>query len=182
MDIRSDEWRSLLIDKVVPAALAKGYQGFFLDTLDVAQYLETRDPLKYGGSVLAAKYFIKELRTRYPRIYIVVNNALPLVEAAAGDIDGAVVEDLYTRCDPAATHCGPTPAEVSRTKEEALARFHQRTGKPVFVLLYSGLRERGAGWVLKAVRRSLKEGFLPYLAAPALDRLGEIAPQGKAPK
>ena len=57
-----------------------------------------------------------------------------------------------------------------------LLRWKERTGKPVFVLLYSGLRERDSRPLRKAVRRCLKNGFFPYLALPSLMSLGRVAP------
>ena len=176
VDIRSDAWRRLLLKEVVPKALAKGYDGVFLDTLDTAEYLQSRDTAAYAGSMDAAKGLVEALRAQYPDKLILLNNALPLLEGLADAADGVVVEDLYTRCDPHAKACVPTPHEVSAAKEAALSRWKERTGKPVFVLLYSGLRERDSPPLRKAARRCLKNGFFPYLALPSLMSLGRVAP------
>ncbi|MEK7746349.1 MAG: endo alpha-1,4 polygalactosaminidase, partial [Elusimicrobiota bacterium] len=176
VDMRSDAWRRLLLDEVVPKALAKGYDGVFLDTLDTAQYLQSKDTAAYAGSMDAAKGLVEALRAQYPDKLILLNNALPLIEGLADAADGVVVEDLYTRCDPQAKACVPTPPEVSAAKEATLLRWKERTGKPVFVLLYSGLRERDSRPLRKAVRRCLKNGFFPYLALPSLMSLGRVAP------
>ena len=176
VDIRSDAWRRLLLKEVVPKALAKGYDGVFLDTLDTAEYLQSRDTAAYAGSMDAAKGLVEALRAQYPDKLILLNNALPLLEGLADAADGVVVEDLYTRCDPHAKACVPTPEDVSAAKEETLSRWKERTGKPVFRLLFSGLRERDSPPLRKAARRCLKNGFFPYLALPSLMSLGRVAP------
>lgn len=179
VDIRSLEWRNLLLDVVVASAAAKGYRGVMLDTIDVAAYFESSAPTRFAGSVDAALGFVLELRRRYPGLVIVMNNGLPLLDRAGAAIDGVLVEDLYTRCHPEPGPCGPTPEAVTLSKEAVLKRFRETTGKPVFVLLYSRLKDRRTPWVRRAVERARKAGFTPYLTSPSLDRLGTVDPGGR---
>ncbi|MBI5202256.1 MAG: endo alpha-1,4 polygalactosaminidase [Elusimicrobia bacterium] len=176
VDLRSPEWRSLLHDRVISDALYKGYEGVMFDTLDTAEYFESSAPVKFAGSVDAAAAFIREVRAKNPTIAIVVNNGISIAEAVAPDIDGLLVEDLYTRCLPQYSECGPTPREHSFEKEKRLKEFVRKTGKPVFVLLYARLEEREKGWLKNAVRRSRENGFRPYVASPTLERYGRIDP------
>lgn len=176
VDLRSEEWRNLLLDVVVASAVAKGYRGVMLDTVDVAGYLESSAPARFAGSVQAAAGFIYTLRGRYPQLAIIMNNGLPLLDRVADAIDGVLVEDLYTRCHPEPGACGPTPSGVAREKEAVLKRFREKTGKPVFVLLYSRVQDRDARWVRRAVERARTAGFYPYLTSPSLDRLGTVDP------
>ena len=46
VDVRSDVWRNLLLNDIIPSILKNGYQGIFLDTLDSAEALERQDPVK----------------------------------------------------------------------------------------------------------------------------------------
>lgn len=176
VDLRSKEWRTLLGDKVIPGALTHGYQGVMLDTLDVAEYLESKDPVRFKGSMQAAADFVIALRKSRPNAVILVNNALPLLDRIGAAIDGVVVEDLYTRCIPKEKTCRPTPSETSAAKEKALKAFQEATGKPVFVLLYANLKQNDARWIRDAVRRTRRNGFRPYLTPPSLTRLGRIDP------
>lgn len=174
VDLRSPEWRSLLIDEVAPRALAKGYDGFFLDTLDTAAYLEWKDPRAFAGSRDAAVTLVLELRRRFPKAPIVVNNAFDLLPRLEAAIDGALAEDVHTRYDFAAKAYGPTPEEEGAPKEAALAAFRERTGKPVFVIVYAadpGGAEAAAG---AAKARAL--GFFPYATEVGLDRPGRVDP------
>lgn len=175
VDVRSAEWRKLLIGTAVPAALAKGYQGVMLDTLDVAEYFESSAPARFAGSLDAAAGFVLDLRAARPDALILVNNGLPLLPRIGPAIDGVLVEDLYTSCLPSET-CRPSAPAVRDAKEAALTAFAKATGRPVFVLVYARLSQRGERWVKNAVRRARQKGFLPYVADPNLERLGAVAP------
>ncbi len=175
VDVRSAEWRKLLIGSVVPAALAKGYQGVMLDTLDVAEHFESSAPARFPGSLDAAAGFVLDLRAARPDALILVNNGLPLLPRIGPAIDGVLVEDLYTSCLPGQI-CRPSAPAVRDAKEAALTAFVKATGRPVFVLVYARLGQRRERWVRSAVRRAREKGFLPYLADPALERLGVVAP------
>ncbi|MBI3298169.1 MAG: endo alpha-1,4 polygalactosaminidase [Elusimicrobia bacterium] len=175
VDLRDPAWRAE-VGLAVSSAMAKGYDGVFLDTMDVAEYLESSAPARFIGSVDAAAGLLIELRAKHPSALILLNNGLALLEKGGGAIDGVMVEDLYTRCMPGTTPCGPSPKSESRAKEERLLRFSKRTRKPVFVFLYSRLGERSARWVRRAVARGKKLGFFSYLSSPTLDRLGLVDP------
>lgn len=175
VDVRDPAWRAE-VELAVSSALAKGYHGVMLDTLDVAEYLESSAPARYAGNVAAAADLVLGLRAKHPSAVILLNNGLALLDRAGPAIDGLMVEDLYTHCMPGTTPCGPSPEAESRTKEEVLRRFAKATGKPVFVFLYSRLSERRSRWVGKAVKLSLSNGFHPYLSSPTLDRLGIVEP------
>src|SRR5690348_14472497 len=47
LDFRRPEWTSLVLDRLVPRALERGFTGLFLDTLDDAEFLESQDPVRY---------------------------------------------------------------------------------------------------------------------------------------
>jgi uncharacterized protein (TIGR01370 family) len=176
VDLRSEEWRKILLDTVIASAAARGYDGVMFDTIDVASYFESSAPARFAGSKDAAAQLILELRRARPDFLIVVNNGLDLLDRIGPAIDGLVVEDVYTRCRGAdAESCGPTPEPETAGKEAILSAF-AKTGKPVFLPLYSSLAQRDSRWMRKALRRAKAKGFLPYLAAPSLERLGTVAP------
>lgn len=174
-DLRDPAWRTE-VELAVSSALAMGYDGVMLDTLDTAEYLESSAPARFAGSVAAAGDLLHSLRAKHPSAVILVNNGLALLARAGTVIDGVMVEDLYTRCMPGDEPCGPASRASAREKEARLQRFARATGRPVFVFLYSRIGERRSRWVRKAVERSRRSGFFPYLSAPTLDRLGLVDP------
>lgn len=175
VDIRSSEWRALLISTVIPAALARGWQGVMLDTLDTSEYFESSAPARFSGSVEAAAGFVRELRAAHPGIVIVVNNAFPVLEKAEGAIDGVLVEDLYTRCAPGKA-CLRSPGSEAKPREEFLKKYTARTGKPVLAIVYAHPGEMKSRLVSDSVKRARKAGFSPYVGGPTLERLGSVDP------
>lgn len=176
VDMRSEEWRRLIFDTMIPPMLAKGYKGVMLDTLDVAGYFESSAPARFPGSRAAAVDLILEMRLRHPDLIILPNNGLDILPRVEGAVDGVVVEDLYTHCPSGDGPCTATPASRRDEKEKVLIEFRRRTGKPVFVFIYSRLSERHDPFVTRAVKRALSHGFFPYISSIHLDRLGVVAP------
>ncbi|TBR25627.1 hypothetical protein EPO15_01870 [bacterium] len=174
VDPRSPEWLEL-VDAQVSSALAKGFDGVMFDTLDVAEYLESKSPERFPGAVQGAADLVLEIRRRHPEALLVMNNGLALLDKAGSALDGLVVEDLYTECMPGDKPCGPSKPESTAAKEPVLERF-RASGRPVFVLLYSRFAERRSKWVRRAAARSRQKGFFPYLSSPTLERLGVVDP------
>ena len=179
VDIRDLKWRKLIVDKVVSNALAQGYDGVMLDTIDTAQYFESSAPARFAGSMAAAVSLVKELRTRYPSMVLLVNNGLPLLDEIGEAIDGVMVEDLYTFCLPQSAECVKTKKQIMREKEEVLLAFKEKTKKPVFVFIYIELLKRDGRLARWAVKRARKLGFVPYLSGASLELLGDVDPHRK---
>lgn len=173
VDIRSKVWQTLLRDRIVPAILKKGYDGLFLDTVDTAAYLEEKDPKKFHASREAMIGFIRSLRRKYPKAMIVPNNGLEILDAIAQDVDGVVVEDLYTRYDFEKKASVKTPGEVTTSKEAVLDRFRRTTGKPVFNILYAPSLDSPIA--KEGIRRSESKGYQWYVAPIDLMTVGNIA-------
>ncbi len=136
VDIRSTDWQDLLIQQILPSILNQGFDGFFLDTVDTALYLQEKDPVKYSHSQEAMVNFIKKIRASFPKALIVPNNGLEMLPEIGKNIDAILVEDLYTRYDFNNKTVIATPTEVSLTKEKMLDKFTHDFHKPVLALLY----------------------------------------------
>ena len=67
-DLRHPAWRAVLIERMIPAILAKGYDGLFLDTLDNAEAMERADPAGNAGMVDAAVALVQAIRSSFPSI------------------------------------------------------------------------------------------------------------------
>ena len=99
IDIRSIEWQNLLVEKIIPRILKKGYHGLFFDTIDTPIYLEERNPKKFKGSVEALAYLIHRIRKKYPEIILISNNGLRAIEHFGTHIDIFLIEGLNTTYD-----------------------------------------------------------------------------------
>ncbi|HCU23761.1 MAG TPA: hypothetical protein DF383_01990 [Deltaproteobacteria bacterium] len=170
VDLRSQEWQNLLLKQIIPPILAQGYQGLFLDTLDTAAYLESKDPVKYAGSKRAAVEFVKRLKQQFPGIEIFPNNALELLADYGDAISGVVVEDLYTRYNFQKKISDATPAVESREREKKLDEFTQRFHKPVLNILYA---DPETPLAKTGIEKSESKGYHWFLTDIGLSRIGD---------
>lgn len=137
VDVRSVAWRDLLLNDIIPALFAQGYQGLFLDTVDTASYLEDREPKRFKGASTALLNLVRDIKKRHPDQTLLLNNALDHLPQLGDTIDGVVVEDLYTRYDFATKRYLRTRPEDDAVKEGWLDAFNKGAGKPVYVIIYA---------------------------------------------
>lgn len=172
VDIRSPEWQNILVNRLIPQILDKGYDGLFLDTIDVPIMLEREDPKKYGNSAKALVNLVRTIKQKYPKTGIIPNNGLEVLDQIAPFVDGILVEDLYTRHDFATKKSSPTPEQDSLYKEAFLDRFLKNSSKPVLNILY----EKSAETELAdyGIKRSTLRGYSWYLTTVDLMIIGTI--------
>ena len=99
VDMRSKKWVSVLLDHVAPSILASGFDGFFLDTVDNAEYLESLDPVSNAGMEEAAKQIILDLRARFPNAKIMMNRGYAVLPDVGRQIDYLLAESVYSSFD-----------------------------------------------------------------------------------
>ena len=74
VDIRNPLWKKIVLEKKIPKILGKGFNGFFLDQVDVALALEIKNPKKYARMKVAAIDLIKSIKESFPDKKIMLNN------------------------------------------------------------------------------------------------------------
>jgi uncharacterized protein (TIGR01370 family) len=94
VDLRTGAWRQMVLEQLVPAILAQGFDGLFLDTLDDAATLEQADPKRNEGMVKAAISLIRALHERYPTVPLMLNRAYDVGVAVAPVLDAVLAESL----------------------------------------------------------------------------------------
>jgi len=99
VDMRSKKWVSVLLDRIAPSILASGFDGFFLDTLDDAEYLESLDSVNYAGMKEAAKQIVLALRARFPNAKIMMNRGYAVLPEVGKQIDYLLAESVYSSFD-----------------------------------------------------------------------------------
>lgn len=91
LNLADSTTRSILLDKVVPNIMSKGYDGLFLDTVDdVAPYTE-RSHLQPRMVDI-----ITQIRKAYPDAFIIQNAGLFLLDQTHHFIDAVLIEDVAT--------------------------------------------------------------------------------------
>ena len=94
LNLEKQEVRSVLIDRVLPEVMIKGFDGLFLDTIDaVAPYTERRELEPYMVEL------IQGIRIQHPDITIIQNAGLFLLEETRRSIDAVLIEDVASGYD-----------------------------------------------------------------------------------
>lgn len=172
IDIRNPVWREYFIHTLVPQVLAKGFDGIFLDTIDSAIDLEEQDPEKYAGMKLAAVQLIQELRQAYPNIKLLMNRGFPLLPDVAKNIDYVLAESARVEHNftTGKNKYFPQPDYDSVVRLLKAAK-KQNSHLQVLTLDYWYMNRNHAPTIRKIYAEQRKNGFIPYVADPALMRL-----------
>jgi polysaccharide biosynthesis protein PelA len=96
LDVRHQSWQNLVLRRVMPDIIAKGFTGLLLDTLDMPPYLEQIDLDRNHGMRQAAVDLVRSIRESYPHMLVLMNRGYALLPEVAASIDGVVAESLLT--------------------------------------------------------------------------------------
>lgn len=170
VDVRDRRWQQRVIGQLIPAVLAVGFAGVFLDTLDDPAALERADPERYRGMAAAAVDLVKNLRQAFPRILIMVNRGYELLPEIAQLIDVLLGESVYTTYAAAEKRYLRVP-EGEYGQQVGLMRQALRWNPKLRLcsLDYWDPADRKEIQLIYQVERA--NGFAPYVATPELDRI-----------
>jgi hypothetical protein len=148
--------------------VAKGFDGFFLDTADSVQRLA--DP--HAGWRALSK-IIRQLHQRWPKKSIVLNRGFELLPELKAVLSGVLVESVYQGFDAATKRYQATNADGIRWIE-ARIREAQALGLKVYAVDYVHPVQKPLA--RRTAARLQQLGCTPLLTTP--DLLGEVlAPQ-----
>jgi uncharacterized protein (TIGR01370 family) len=152
-DVRADGWRRIMVREAA-ALQARGFDGLFLDNLDVAEeHSRTRDALVE---------LVGEIRAAASVSLLIAQNGLATIDRLP--VDAVSREDTWWRWEHDRYERSP-PQETAAILD-ALRRQRAR-GLVVLTLDYT---EPGDPEAEAIVRRSRAEGFVPAVSVLALDR------------
>lgn len=162
-DVSSPLWADLLGDLADEAA-AKGFDGFFLDTLDSVDMLAEKHPARaaeFRAGLVAA---IREIRRRHPDKKIVVNRGFSILDDIRPLISGVLAESLYQGYFFDKKAYG---AVSEKDTEWLLEKLRKAEGLPVYVVDY--VDPANGELAMATADRIRTAGFIPYVTTPALD-------------
>ncbi|HET7884529.1 MAG TPA: endo alpha-1,4 polygalactosaminidase [Acetobacteraceae bacterium] len=99
IDVRQASWSRLVLDELIPQVAAKGFNGLLLDTLETPHHLEQLDPEKNAGMSQSAAKLVREIRSRYPKMMLIINRGYGLLADVGDCVDAVVAESLLTTVD-----------------------------------------------------------------------------------
>lgn len=168
VDPANAKWRSFLLAQA--ASLRKrGYDGFFLDTLDSYQAVipEGRARRSREAGLVT---FVAELRRQNPGTKTLLNRGFELFPHVAKVVDGVAAESLFRRWNPETKQYVEVPEADRQWLLSELLTVRDKHGVAVTVLDYVPANDRVLARQTASRIRSL--GFTPWVAQPEFRRLG----------
>lgn len=171
VDIRSYVWRDIILTKIIPEIVEKGYSGLFFDTIDTPIHLEETDPMRFRGSIDAVIELITSIRKTFPQLQLYSNNGLKIVDKFASYVDGFVLESLFTTYDFTTKEYKVVEPGWRNSRIALLQNALKSVeNKNVLVIDYC----KSANDTLRSYskRECKKHGFIPYNTTIDLMQLG----------
>ena len=136
-NLSNPAWHDFLVKRVAAPALAKGFQGLFLDTADsIHRFPDAKDPNRlelYRKQVAA---LIVKLRTAYPKAPLILNRGFGVIDhLPEGTLSGVLLESLFQTYDHRAKKYAVVPEGDTIALSAKILHFHGRD-LPVYVIDY----------------------------------------------
>ncbi len=176
VDVRRPEWRELLFERIIPDALAAGYDGLFFDTLDSPIDMQRKDPDTYKGAERACVDLIRAIRERYPRLLLCQNRGFEIIKRTAPYLNYLLIEGLSSSMDLETS----TRVEVSGADRDFLiskAEAAKEINPKLVVLTLDYVPAEDKQEIEKAYYFSRNLGYVPYVSTPALNEVFIHAPE-----
>lgn len=170
VDLRHEAWHAMVLDKLVPAILAKDFDGIFMDTLDNAEALEREKPSEHRGMVAGAARLVHSIRARFPGITIMMNRSYALLPAVVSQIDAILAEAMASRWSFTEKRYEMTSPEDWEWQAEKL-RQAKKANPALALMTLDYWDPADSVTVARLYDRERSAGFQPYVATLALDRL-----------
>jgi uncharacterized protein (TIGR01370 family) len=170
VDVRHPSWRSLVLDRQIPALVSQGFSGLMFDTLDTPPYLEQLDPDRYHGMREAAIGLVESIRVRWPEMTLIMNRGYALLPKVVDKIDAVIAESLMTSPEQGT---GRFTWVESGQVELQLTMLNPATRRlpPLPILSLDYWDPDDTETVAEIYRRERKLGHHPYVATRSLDRI-----------
>jgi hypothetical protein len=169
-DISDPRWHRLIIDQLAAAAVKKGFDGFFLDTVDSIKILGNAHPQNAEAYRKGAITLIHELHQRFPEMRIIVNRGFTLFDEIRDSIDGVLIESVLRSYDFQTKTFVAVPTETTERLRTEILRI-RKSRLPVFATDYLPADPEPANAKLAAatVERLRELDCIPLISTPKLD-------------
>jgi hypothetical protein len=130
-DLADPRWALYVINVLAPMIVNKGFDGFFLDTVDAVETMMEIDPANASAHKAGMINLIRGLKAAYPTKEILTNRGFVVFDDVKSVLKGMVVEELFQRDDYS--------ARSQDGIDQLLARIAPVTaaGLPVYIVDYA---------------------------------------------
>lgn len=170
VDIRKPYWQNLLLTQLVPAILKEGFTGIFIDDLDYSIYLEQTNPSAYTGMAQAAINLVSALRSAFPQIPLMMNNAYKILNSVGGYLNFTLGSSLLTSYNTQTK----TYYYVPLKKYQASVKYLQNAQAlfPNLVVMSLDYCNPADSFTLQNIyNEEYKNGFRPYASSAGLQSI-----------
>lgn len=168
VDVRHPSWRSMVLDRMIPAIIAEGFTGLLLDTLDTPVHLEHQDPAGARGMRQAAVALVRAIREAHPGLTLIMNRGYGLLPSVASSLDALLAESLITTGDTGGYKWNDQDGIAHHL---ALLAGAARRRPPLPVLSLDYWMPDDVAGIRQIYRRERELGHLPYVATRTLQHI-----------
>ena len=170
VDVRDPRWQQLVVTQLIPAIVAKGFTGVFLDTLDDPAYLEQTHPKLYAGMTNASAALVQAIRAANPSLPVMMNRGYAILPAVNGAITMELAESLISDYNFAKkTYHYVAAKDVVSTLKILNAAKAARPALKLYSLDYWNAKDTVTIRSIYATEQH--NGFIPYVSTIDLSRL-----------
>jgi polysaccharide biosynthesis protein PelA len=178
---RNSEWASAVIDQGAPGwpqffvehiiapLWARGYRGFFLDTLDSWQLIAKTDAAR-ARQQAGLVDTIRALKARYPDAQLILNRGFEVLPEIHGDVAAVAFESLYGNWDQGNQRYGAVPADDREWLLAQARTIRERYRLPVISIDYCAPDDDACRREIAA--KICAAGIEPYVTDGALRTVG----------
>ena len=175
VDVANPAWRRFVIEKLAQPAAERGFDGFFLDTVDSLRLLTGNYPDKADALRDGLLTLIRELQSTFPDKSLVINRGFELLPDLAPEIiDAVLIESVCRSFDPATGNYISVDPAHTRTLTDQIAQLKE-DGYPVYVVDYAKPGEQET--IAETTRLIRALDAAPFITTPELN--GTISAGGE---
>ena len=161
------EWPEFFAEKVVGPLWARGYRGFFLDTLDSYRLAKTFDETAQQAGLVRV---IETLHRRFPGIQLILNRGFEIVPQVRDKIRMVAAESLFQGWNATTRRYEPVKPADREWLLGQLNTIKQRDGVDILAIDYVAPHDRKRA---RATAEKIKKlGFIPWVTDSQLDSIG----------
>jgi hypothetical protein len=160
-DLSDPKWADYVIEVLAPMIVNKGFDGFFLDTIDSVDKLAALDPLRALDYRAGMVNLIRRLKETFADKQIILNHGFTVFDSVKDHVKGMMVEELFQKDDYSARPEEDVDYIVGRLAPIIAA------GKSVYVVDY--VPESNVALAQETAARISALGYSPVVIPQRID-------------
>ena len=169
VDQAAPGWPAFFVERVIAPLWARGFRGFFLDTLDSYQLAAKTDTAraKQQAGLVAV---IRAVKARYPDAKLILNRGFEILPQVHDEVAAVAFESLYGNWDQRNQRYGEVPANDRDWLLAQAKTIREQYGLPVISIDYCAPGDDACSRAI--VEKIRAAGIVPYVTDGALRTVG----------